>query len=240
MSIIKILYCFRSIFVLSLIKLKKKGFPMTDSYSSKLFVTLKYYLLGKKYYIALKALEYARKHHDGLRKDGITPEFQHMLEIALYLKDLSSSMDNEELVLAAALLHDTVEDCDISIYELEEKFGKKVSHSVWLLTKKTKNITKKYDSYFSDIANDPIASLVKGADRINNVQSMNRKHVETNKTVFSLEKQKQYVQEVKTYFLPMLKKAKQEFPQQTHSYFNIIFVLKSQVELIELLIENKP
>jgi len=30
-------------------------------------------------------MEFARSYHAGLRKDGITPEFEHQLSIALYV-----------------------------------------------------------------------------------------------------------------------------------------------------------
>ena len=47
----------------------------------KLLVSLRYWLLGREFYTALKAPRYAADYHTGLRKDGVTPEFEHQLRI---------------------------------------------------------------------------------------------------------------------------------------------------------------
>jgi excinuclease ABC subunit A len=60
---------------------------MTTDFDKRL-IALRYTLLGKGYTRSIKALEFARKIHCGTRKDGITPEFQHQVEIALYLTTL--------------------------------------------------------------------------------------------------------------------------------------------------------
>jgi (p)ppGpp synthase/HD superfamily hydrolase len=190
----------------------------------KLFVSLKYYLLGKGYYNALKALDFARSHHTGLRKDKVTPEFQHQIEICLYILTLKN-VNNEELVITASLLHDVQEDYGVTPAELESKFGKRVSEVVWLLTKKYQGKMKDPDFYFDEISKDPVASIVKGSDRIHNVQSM--------VGVFTKEKQQKYLTEVEKKFLPMIKRAKYNFPEQTEAYFNIMHMLKSQINLIQ-------
>jgi hypothetical protein len=51
--------------------------------------------------------------------------------------------------------------------------------------------------------------------------------------VFTFEKQKTYIVEVRVLFLPMLKAARRNFPQQVLAYENIKHVLLSQIELIE-------
>lgn len=193
---------------------------------NKLYLSLKYYLLGREYFVALRALNFARTYHQGTRKDGVTPEFQHQLEIALYLTTLKD-IKNEETLLACALLHDVMEDYNVSLEELTKEFGADIARIVELLTKKFRGKNKDYPSYFFWIGKDPIASLVKGTDRINNVQTM--------VGVFTLEKQKSYATEVNEYFLPMLKRAKYNFPEQSFAYFNIIHMLKSQLELLEAL-----
>jgi (p)ppGpp synthase/HD superfamily hydrolase len=189
-------------------------------------LALKFYLLGRNYYKALEAFNFAEQHHTGLRKDGVTPEFQHQIDIALYLTTLKDVQD-EETTLAAALLHDVMEDYAVSHEEMERRFGLRLTEIVWRLTKKYKGVEKDLPAYFEEISNDPVASLVKGADRIHNVQSM--------VGVFTVEHQKHYVDEVKTYFLPMLKRAKKSFPRQSPAYFNIEHLLKSQLRFLEAL-----
>ena len=193
---------------------------MEDRYQ-KLFIALRYYLLGAKYMKALKAFDFARRIHVGKRKDGITAEFQHQVEIALYITTLKDVID-EERTMAAALLHDTLEDYDtVNREDIFSITDEKVADACVLLNKNG----KKPDNYFGDISNDPIASLVKGADRIHNVNSM--------KGVFSPEKQQEYIKEVEQWFLPMLKNARNRFPEQTRAYFNIEHMLRSQVSLIK-------
>ncbi len=190
----------------------------------KLFSHLNGYLLGAKYHKAIKALQYARKKHSGKRKDGVTPEFMHQVEIALQAITLKNLID-EEKVLIAIFLHDVEEDFDIARSEISLLFGNDNETIVWSLTKKYKGQKKNSEEYFNAIANCPIASIVKGLDRIHNVKSMIG--------VFSPEKQLNYIKEVNDFFIPMLKKASHEFPEQMLAYRNIIHSLRYQLPVIE-------
>jgi len=189
----------------------------------KIRSALRYWLYGKEYYLAVKAMEFAAKHHSGLRKDGITPEFYHQLSIAGYVRTLNLLYPEE--TMAVAFLHDIVEDCDISVSELERQFGKHVSFSVSLLSKRRDGYTIESSPYYLNICNDTIASIIKGADRIHNFQTMI--------DVFDIPKQQQYIADCKKGILPMLKKARRKFPEQEPAYENIKHALLSQIDLIE-------
>lgn len=186
----------------------------------KLKLALRYFLLGKQYFTAVEALEFASQYHRGTRKDGVTPEFQHQIEIAHYVRTLPTLIHLEE-TLAVALLHDVVEDYDVELKLIDDTFGERISTAVDLLNKNG----KAEDYYFHHLSGNPIASIVKGADRIHNLQTM--------VGVFTHEKQGVYVQEVENHFLPMLKTAKRSFIQQEAAYENIKHMLVSQVELIK-------
>lgn len=186
----------------------------------KLRISLRYFLLGKGYYKAAEALEFAERYHTGTRKDGVTPEFQHQIEIAHYVRTLS--LLHPEDTLTAVILHDTPEDYDVSQLIIESKFGAPVSVATELVDK---NRWESKERQFEAIANDPIASIVKGADRSHNVQTM--------VGVFSPEKQLRYVDEVEKLFFPMLKTARRRFPQQEPAYENIKHILVSQITLIK-------
>ena len=190
----------------------------------KLRVTLRYYLSGKGWHNALKAMNFAEQYHTGTRKDGKTPEFEHQIKIGLYVVTLPFLLYPEE-TLATVFLHDVAEDYDVEFTELESLFGSKVAKATELVTKVHKGNKKTPESYFSEIAKDPIASIVKGADRIHNLQGM--------VGVFTMNGQKHYIKEVKERFLPMLKAARRLFPEQELSCENIKHMLCSQVELIE-------
>jgi len=47
--------------------------------------------------------------------------------------------------------------------------------------------------------------------------------------VFTLEKQSSYIDEVEKYFLPMLKQARKNFPEQVDAYLNVETMLNQQV-----------
>ncbi len=64
-----------------------------------------------------------QKHSGQRRKLSAAPYFLHPMEVAAIVGTMS---DNQEL-LAAAVLHDTVEDADTTLEEIKEKFGKRVS-----------------------------------------------------------------------------------------------------------------
>jgi len=185
----------------------------------KLRLALRYYLLGKEFYNAVSALEYGAKYHTGVRKDGVTPEYQHQVEIAQYVRTLG--LIHPEMTIAVALLHDVKEDYGVGEQDLQDRFGNIITSAVLILDKNGKS----KDAYYACCADDPITSIVKGCDRIHNVQSM--------VGVFTSEKQHQYIREVRDHILPMIKIAKRKFPQQESAYENIKHMLVSQIELLE-------
>ena len=70
-----------------------------------------------------KAIEFAAQAHDGMeRKKDKTPYILHPLEAAVIVGSMTADKD----VIAAAVLHDVVEDTEITIDEIEESFGSRV------------------------------------------------------------------------------------------------------------------
>ncbi len=196
---------------------------MEDTYT-KQFIAMRYWLLGREYFLALDALEYASKFHVGQRKDGQTREYFHQLSIGRYVKSIITSLEYPEATLATVFLHDISEDYGVSSEEIKSRYGNQISQSVELLTKKFGDYRKPDAAYFKEITGDKIASIAKGADRVHNIQSMI--------DVFTYEKQKEYIQETETYIIPMLKEARRRFPRQEPAYENIRHVLASQIELL--------
>jgi len=196
-------------------------------------MTLRTLLSGKEFYNAMLAMEFAQKHHVGFRKDGVTPEFDHQVSIALFALTLPKVMFPEELI-ATIMLHDTPEDYDVSLTELEQlfvdqAFALRVSRAVGNMTKEFRGQRKDDVLLFDAMAEDPIASLAKLCDRIHNANSM--------VGVFSISKQKEYLEEIRTLFLPMGKKARRNFPHQKLAYENCKYMLVTQLSLIEAIHE---
>ena len=70
-----------------------------------------------------EAIKFAAEVHDGMaRKKDKTPYILHPLEAAVIVGTMTDNRD----VICAAVLHDVVEDTDITIEEIEERFGSRV------------------------------------------------------------------------------------------------------------------
>lgn len=195
---------------------------------TKLSVQLKAELKGLGFFKALEAYNLAKEQHTGLRKDGVTPEFQHQIEICLFILTLKDVRDLEN-TLIAALLHDVREDYNIPHDHIEKQFGKVAADAVEKLTKVFNGYKKDTKQYFDEIATCPIASIVKLADRIHNISTM--------VGVFSIEKQEKYVFEVKEYFYPLIKKVRARFPDQAASYYGMQTFIKNMTKTIEYSLE---
>ena len=84
--------------------------------------------------LLLRAASFAaRKHHGQMRADNRTPYFSHVARVTLILTHLFGVED--EAVLAAALLHDTLEDTATDYDEIAEQFGPLIAEYVVQLTK---------------------------------------------------------------------------------------------------------
>lgn len=81
--------------------------------------------VGQK--LVAKALAFATKAHAGqIRKYVGEPYVEHPKRVALTMK--KHGFDHH--VQAAALLHDTIEDCGVKSHEIHRNFGKRVGHMV--------------------------------------------------------------------------------------------------------------
>jgi len=114
-----------------------------------------------------------RCHRGQLRKSG-DPYITHPLAVAAILAELG--MDTTTLV--AALLHDTVEDTGLTLDQIDEEFGKEVTHLVDGVTKLDK---VKYGAAAEAetirkmvvaMARDPRVLVIKLADRLHNMRTL--------------------------------------------------------------------
>jgi len=75
----------------------------------------------------------ARAHHHSVRKDGCTPYFSHPARVALTIACVFGV--NDEATIAAALLHDTLEDTGADYDKIAEGFGVEVGRIVAAVSK---------------------------------------------------------------------------------------------------------
>ena len=74
-----------------------------------------------------EAIAFAAKAHDGMRrKKSNVPYILHPMEAAVIV----GTMTHDQNLIAAAVLHDVVEDAGITIEEIEKRFGKSVRELV--------------------------------------------------------------------------------------------------------------
>lgn len=191
---------------------------------NKMKLSLRYYLLGKGYYLAIEAMEFAAAHHTGTRKDGVTPEFMHQISIAHYIRTLP--LMYPERTIASGLLHDVREDYNVADVELCRRFGSDITTDCIILDKNGKDI----EFYHRECGTNPVTSIVKPSDRVNNLQTMGG--------VFTPEKQQRYVDETEHGFLPIIKHGRRTFPKQEPAYENIKHMLVSQIQLIKAVLDK--
>lgn len=104
-----------------------------------------------------KAMEIAYQAHQGQKDAGGVPYIFHAAHLAEQME--------EETTTCAALLHDVVEDTDITLEMLQQEFPKEVTDLVSLLTH---NPEEDYFDYIRKIQRNRAATIIKLADLAHN------------------------------------------------------------------------
>ncbi|MBS0534579.1 MAG: bifunctional (p)ppGpp synthetase/guanosine-3',5'-bis(diphosphate) 3'-pyrophosphohydrolase [Proteobacteria bacterium] len=123
-----------------------------------------------------RAYVYAMKAHGDQRRASGDPYFSHPIEVAAILTDLKL----DDATIAAALLHDTIEDTAATRGEIDQLFGKDIGALVEGLTKlkKLDLVTKEAKQaenlrkLLLAIVDDVRVLLVKLADRLHNMRTL--------------------------------------------------------------------
>src|SRR5215469_9629992 len=126
--------------------------------------------------IIRKAWAFCLQQHEGQKRASGEPYVIHPLEVGQVLAELK--MDST--AIAAGLLHDAVEDTDVSSKEIGERFGEQVAHIVEGVTKLDKikfanredhqaeNIRKMLLAMVTDVR----VVIIKLADRLHNMRTL--------------------------------------------------------------------
>ena len=135
-----------------------------------------------------KAIYWAKKYHDGqFRKSG-EPFYTHPLEVAYMISEYSIKTD----VIVTSILHDIVEDTEVTVEMIIEEFGGRIAEMVDRLTRDRPDGTKLSVEEILDNAyakGDKEVLLVKIIDRLHNMQ-----------TISGLSKEKQAIQVKETLY----------------------------------------
>jgi guanosine-3',5'-bis(diphosphate) 3'-pyrophosphohydrolase len=119
------------------------------------------------------ALFAAEKHSAQRRKNAAaTPYLNHPIEVAEHLANVGGVTD--EVILIAALLHDTVEDTDTTREEIADRFGEGVASLVMECTddKRLDKAERKRLQILHASHKSPGAKLIKIADKTCNLRSI--------------------------------------------------------------------
>lgn len=120
-----------------------------------------------------KAIAFATKAHEGqLRKGTNLPYIFHPIEVGMIVSRMTD--DNE--VIAAAVLHDTVEDCDgVSLDMIREEFGEKVARIVTAESEdKAKSWMERKAHTIDFLKNETLkdTKIVALGDKLSNIRSL--------------------------------------------------------------------
>ena len=96
-------------------------------------------MMENKKDIVKDAKELAKKLHEGMTDKYGNPYFEHLERVANRVREMEYDMVDEtseiNLYIAAAYLHDVIEDTEYTLGELTEKFGEVIAEAVKLLTR---------------------------------------------------------------------------------------------------------
>lgn len=133
-----------------------------------------------------EAFVFANAAHEGQTRASGEPYINHCVETAVTLAKLKLPQD----MIVAGLMHDVPEDTEVTLEEIEEKFGANVADMVRGITKLGKIKYRGMERYvenlrkmFVSMASDIRVILIKFADRLHNLSTLDALKPEKRKRV---------------------------------------------------------
>ena len=183
---------------------------------------------GLGLYNATKAMSFILCHHDGqMRNDG-SPYYVHPVKVASHLVSLNlyeNDLTTLDILITGALLHDILEDTNVTADEITKEFTDEICVVVKCLTK-TPDLTD--EGYYNGIRGNILASLIKISDRCNNVSTM--------AGVFSKERLEKYIEETNTLVKPLIRYTRDNNPGISNQVVNMSYHIKSVISAIEVML----
>ena len=145
-----------------------------------------------------RAYEVAEAAHSGQTRDEGTPYIIHPVRVAVSLIDELKIYS--PTLICSALLHDVIEDSDLTREDIGQMFDEEIAEVVWLLTKFEDVSLREYLSRI-EAAAETGAPLVKLCDRLDNMRSV----PDTPK----MEKKHRYIRTTEELYLPLAARTNQ-------------------------------
>ncbi|HET7186496.1 MAG TPA: HD domain-containing protein, partial [Gemmatimonadaceae bacterium] len=149
--------------------------------------------------VLARAYRFSEAAHRGQFRNSGEPYVTHCVEVAKILAELQL----DTTTVASGLIHDVVEDTKISVAQVEKEFGSEIAAIVDGLTKIAKlpnsgsNQDRQVESYrklLLSIAKDARVIIVKLADRLHNMRTLE---------FLPIEKQRRIAQETRDLYAPL-------------------------------------
>ena len=186
------------------------------------------------------AYDLGERAHEGQTRASGEAYFTHPISVAAILADMHMDLDT----IITALLHDTVEDCDVTLEQLEELFGKEVSELVDGVTKLTRielqsEGTKQAENLRKLVvamSRDVRVLLVKLADRTHNMQTIDSFAREDKKVRIATETREIYAPLAERIGLTHIQRELEDrsfavlFPEQRQTILNRLDFLAASTE----------
>jgi guanosine-3',5'-bis(diphosphate) 3'-pyrophosphohydrolase len=133
-------------------------------------------LSGQDIEIISEAFEFAKEAHKGQKRANGDSYFAgHCIPVSIHVAEIGM----DKTLICAALLHDTIEDTNVNINEIEERFGKDIAKLVEGVSKLGKlkyqgneRHVESLRKFFVSIAQDVRVVILKLADRWHNLETL--------------------------------------------------------------------
>lgn len=169
-------------------------------------------------YQTMRALGIMRKQHGDQKRSSGEPYIIHPLSMACFAIGLGLVDDD---LLAIILLHDVCEDTGITVGELP--VSNAVKHGVKYMTitrlPSDRNDAETKRRYFWSLLEDPNALICKALDRYSNLTTM--------VGIFTEERIVKNIRETHEHLLPILKIAKDTYPEIANELFVLRTILRN-------------
>ena len=135
--------------------------------------------------LILKAYNYAKNYHNGQCRKSGEPYIMHPINVAYILADIGL----DDSTICAALLHDVVEDTEVTEADLRKEFGNEIADMVAGVTKLKliqfasveEQQAENYRKMFLAMGKDIRVILIKLADRLHNMRTL--KHLRRDRQI---------------------------------------------------------
>ncbi|WP_242298999.1 HD domain-containing protein [Bacillus cereus group sp. BfR-BA-01382] len=192
---------------------------------------LRGYLKGKNFNYAIISLNLAEKMHEGQTRKSGEPYISHPVRIANAI--ISLGIHDEE-VISGALLHDILEDTEVTVDMLLNVYclPKKIVDIIIRLTKTTIVMQEEIPEMTTDVYYEQMrvcfkTCLIKIADRCHNVSTM---------YFFEKAKIQRYIKETEEYALPLCSYVSDMCPKYADAIYTMKYQIESILETIKTLV----